>query len=129
MSSPPSAPATPVRRVRKRARSTVSAGDALSSPLGANGRGAGPSGSRRDSSPESTLPPSSPLPFSEDDGDLLDGNLDAEIPHDLAPEAADDDNDEGEDLFGDNFDQYVHSICGPGLEVTDHPHSRILLQG
>ena len=125
MSSPPSAPATPVRRVRKRARSTANVGDALSSPLGANGRSADPSGSRRDSSPESTLPPSSPLPFSEDDGDLLDGDVDAEIPHDLAPEIADDDDDEGEDLFGDNFDQYVYYICGLGQGVTDLLCSRM----
>ena len=92
----------PPRRVRKRGRSPPASNDGAS-PASSRPAAAGAARRERNSSPDSTLPPSSPpAAFSEVGDELLD-DVDAEIPQDLAPEA--DDDDEGEDLFGDNFAQ------------------------
>lgn len=104
MSSPPD-PSTPVgRRVRKRARSPSVA---QSSPLGASAaprRVAQAHGTTRNSSPDSTLPPSSPLPVLYDTDDERDVD-ESEIPEDLPPQAVDEDDDEGEDLFAEGLEE------------------------
>ena len=103
MSSPPATPTN--QRVRKRARSPSRTTGDLSSPL------ARPSASRpaasgtRNSSPDSTLPPSSPLPALDDTDDDHDVD-ESEIPGDLPPDTVDED-EEGEDLFAEGIEEWV----------------------
>lgn len=111
MSSPPD-PSTPVRpRVRKRARSpSVAQSSPLAAASAAPRRVAQARGATRNSSPDSTLPPSSPLPVLYDTDDDRDVD-ESEIPDDLPPQAVDEDDDEGENLFDDeNLEACVFRI-------------------
>ena len=100
MSSPPATPAN--RRARKRVRSpSRTAGSPLAQLSGSRPAAR----STRNSSPDSTLPPSSPLPALDDTDDDRDVD-ESEIPGDLPPDAIDED-EEGEDLFAEGLEECV----------------------
>jgi hypothetical protein len=102
MSSPPATPAN--RRVRKRVRSPSRPAGDLSSPLTRLSASRPAASGTRNSSPDSTLPPSSPLPALDDTE--YDRDIDeSEIPGDLPPDTVDED--EGEDLFAEGLEEFV----------------------